>query len=136
MPSPERSRSSRWMSTVSSAISPARTTAPTDADEERASTEALRQPGPELGRHRWVAEGDVDDRRQPTERVARVVAGDRADDAVERRPRCLRLERVGELDLAPGARTDAGDLVEDVGRQHVSPDDDEVARRIVRLRLL
>ena len=90
----------------------------------------------QLVAHRRVAQAELDRRGEEAERVARVVAGELAHHPVERRPRRLRPQGVGELDLAAPSGLQTGDLVEDVRRQHVAADDDQVARRLAGGRLL
>src|SRR5262245_35584532 len=102
----------------------------------RTSDLQLAQEAAQIVTHLRVAQGELDRGGEEAEGVAGVVAGDLADHPVERRPRRLRPEGVGELDLPASPRRQAGDLVEDVGRQDVTADDDEVARRIVDRGLL
>ena len=54
---------------------------------------------------------------------------------MERTVCSLHAQRVGELDLAAGARLHTFDLGEHVRCQHVAPDDDEIARGILDRRL-
>ena len=78
-----------------------------------------------------VAQAELDGGGEEPERRARVEAVDVADDAVERRSLSLRPQRIRELDLTERADSAGGDLLEDVRRQHVAADDDEVTRRLV-----
>jgi hypothetical protein len=58
------------------------------------------------------------------------------DSTPENGERGLGPQRVGELQLAAGARREALDLVEHVRGQHVPADEDVVGRRLVDRRLL
>ena len=89
----------------------------------------LAQPFGELRAEIGSVECQLDVRAEEVELLADVVAAGVADVAVDR----LRLEkqhhRVGELQLAPASGFDAIERVEDVGAEHVAPDDRQVRRR-------
>src|SRR6476659_1866292 len=95
------------------------------------SVDPVAEVGAELLADHRVAEGEIDDRREPSERCARVVAIGAAQHAVERAVRRLHTQGVGQLDLTAGAGLHPFDLLEDVGRQHVPPDHYEIAGSIV-----
>ena len=83
-----------------------------------------------------AAHRDRDRRLEIADRSARIEALDLAEHAVERRAGGLDAQRVGELDLADSTGLELGDLVEDVGRENVATDDDEIARGVGGIRLL
>src|SRR6267142_2996140 len=80
---------------------------------------------PELRRQVWPGQCDVDRGHEPAHRGAGVVAGALELIRVDRLLVHERLDRVGQLDLAAGAALGLLELVEDLRRQDVAPDDGE-----------
>src|SRR4051812_47289554 len=91
---------------------------------------------PEVVRELGPRERQLDGRTKPAHRGARVVPLALEGVAVDRLLVHERLDPVRQLDLAACAPLGLFELVEDLGREHVSPDDGEVRRRRPRIRLL
>src|SRR6185436_6296447 len=83
-----------------------------------------------------VVEREIDDRGEPSDRRARVVAVGAAEHPVEWAVCSLHTQRIGQLDLAAGAWLHPFELREDIGRQHVPADDDEIAGGVLDRRFL
>src|SRR5579875_2688358 len=88
----------------------------------------LPQPGAEVGSDVGVSDGELNDRLDVVEAVAGVVAAAAERDAVDGHALVAqRLHRVGQLDLAAGARRGFAECREDLRRKHVAADDRERA---------
>src|SRR5919112_230220 len=94
----------------------------TSSTREALDPEAL-EVRPELRRQLRSLEGELDGRLQPAHRRAAVVARPLELVAVDGLLLHERLDRVRQLDLAPGAALGLLELVEDLRRQDVPADD-------------
>src|SRR5680860_448624 len=81
-------------------------------------------------------EGELDVRVEEVQLLADVVPTVLEHPAVDALGLEQQADRVGELELAAGARLDAAERFEDLGGEHVPAHDREVRRRVLRLRLL
>src|SRR3954453_1532357 len=106
------------------------------ADSLDLLAEAVTQVGAEVVADHGILQRQIDHRRQPSQRCPGVISTGRAQHSGEGAVRRLDAQRVGQLDLPTGAGLHPFDLLEDVGRQHIATDDDEIARSIVDRRLL
>src|SRR3954470_15080306 len=101
-----------------------------------ASAEAVAQVGTEVVADHRVLQRQIDDSGQPSQRCPGVVPAGVAEHSMKGTGGSLDPQRIGQLDLATGTRLHALDLLEDVGRQDVSADDDQIAGSVVDRRLL
>src|SRR3954453_12846018 len=100
------------------------------------SLESVAQMGAEVAADHRILERQIDNRGQPPERCARVVAPSVAEHPVKGSVDRLDAQGIGQLNLATGSRLHPLQLLEDVGREDIATDDDEIARGIVHCRFL